>query len=47
MKFEDDGYDEADDEDNELDYYEGYFRLMTRQGIPFGDILYIKVNIEE
>lgn len=47
MKFEDNEIDEEDEEDNELDFYEGYFRLMTRQGIPFGDILYIKVIIEE
>lgn len=29
-----------------LDEYEGYFRLMTREGIPFGDILYVKVTIK-
>jgi hypothetical protein len=35
---------EEEDENNE---YEGYFRLMTKEGIPFGDILYIKIIIEE
>ena len=32
---------------NPKDSYEGYFRLMTKEGIPFGDILYIKVMIEK
>ena len=37
-----------DEEDEDLrDSYEGYFRLMTKHGIPFGDIFYIKVNIDE
>ena len=42
LKFED------DDEDiiEVLDSYEGYFRLMTEEGIPFGDILHIKLLIE-
>jgi hypothetical protein len=40
--------DNDDDNDNEcLDTYEGYFRLMTEGGIPFGDILYIQVQIED
>ena len=30
-----------------LENYEGYYRLMTKEGIPFGDIFYIKVKIEE
>ena len=30
-----------------LKEYEGYFRLMTPEGIPFGDILYLKVIIQE
>lgn len=34
-------------DDDILDAYDGYFRLMTRQGIPFGDIFYIKVIIDE
>lgn len=29
-----------------LKEYEGYFRLMTYEGIPFGDILYLKVIIQ-
>ena len=42
LKFEDD-----DEEEIEvLDSYEGYFRLMTEEGIPFGDILHIKLLIE-
>lgn len=38
-----------DDEDNNQpkDEYEGYFRLMTEDGIPFGDILYIQVLIKD
>ena len=24
--------------------YEGYFRLMTQEGLPFGDIFYLQVN---
>ena len=31
------------EEQNHPNYYEGYFRLLTRDGIPFGDILYLKV----
>lgn len=30
-----------------LDEYEGYLRLMTEEGIPFGDIIYIHVTIEK
>ena len=44
LKFED-----GDDDEEEievLDSYEGYFRLMTEEGIPFGDILHIKLLIE-
>lgn len=29
-----------------MNEYEGYFRLITKYGIPFGDILYLKVIIE-
>ena len=36
-----------EDEDDLKDFYEGYFRLMTHEGIPFGDILYIKVIIDD
>ena len=42
MKFDDDL-----DEENLQDVYEGYFRLITSKGIPFGDIFYIKVIINE
>ena len=42
VKFEDE-----DDEDESLNAYEGYFRLMTQEGLPFGDIFNIKVLIEE
>ena len=39
--------DETDDENfKPLEQYEGYFRLMTEEGIPFGDILYLQVNID-
>lgn len=40
---------EDDINDNDfqpLDQYEGYYRLMTKQGIPFGDIFYLQVNIK-
>ena len=40
MKFE-------DGDSEPMDLYEGYFRLMTQEGIPFGDILYIQVEIEQ
>lgn len=40
VKFED------NDEANVNSLYEGYFRLFTQEGIPFGDILYIQVEIE-
>ena len=38
-------------EDNEqnfqyLEQYTGYFRLMTEKGIPFGDILYVQLDIK-
>ena len=35
------------DEDDTLDVYEGFFRLFTDEGIPFGDILYVQVVIED
>ena len=45
IKFEDevgnDGFFEP------LKEYEGYFRLMTPEGVPFGDILYLKVIIQD
>lgn len=43
MKFEDD---DEEEEITPLDEYEGYFKLMTPEGIPFGDIFYLKVIIE-
>lgn len=30
-----------------LKEYEGYYRLMTPEGVPFGDILYLKVIIRD
>ena len=36
-----------DDEDDNQDVYEGYFRLFTEEGVPFGDILYLQDVIEE
>jgi hypothetical protein len=42
IKFEDD-----ENEEDDITEYEGYFRLMTQEGIPFGDILYIKLLMEE
>ena len=35
-----------DVDNNPRDLYEGYFRLFTQEGIPFGDILYIQVEIQ-
>lgn len=43
IKFED----ENEEPFEPLKKYEGYFRLMTQEGIPFGDILYLQVNIQE
>ena len=40
-------YDDEEFEENTHNMYEGYFRLMTIEGIPFGDIFYIKLLIEE
>ena len=36
-----------DDSEEIKDSYEGYFRLITKEGLPFGDVLYIKVIIEK
>ena len=36
-------FQEDEDEDSSQDVYEGYYRLFTEEGIPFGDILYIQV----
>ena len=35
-----------DDNSDLLDQYIGYFRLMTAKGIPFGDILYVQLDIK-
>ena len=40
FKFEDENDSKPKDE------YEGYFRLFTEDGIPFGDIIYLQVLIE-
>ena len=40
FKFEDENDSQPKDE------YEGYFRLFTEDGIPFGDIIYLQVLIE-
>ena len=39
-------FNEDGDEDNQ-DIYEGYFRLFTDEGIPFGDILYLQVVVDD
>ena len=39
-------FDEDELEENINNFYEGYFRLMTIEGIPFGDILYIKFIVD-
>ena len=36
-------FQEDEDEESSQDVYEGYYRLFTEEGIPFGDILYIQV----
>ena len=36
-----------DDEDANQDVYEGYFRLFTDEGIPFGDVLFLQVVTED
>ena len=38
IKFEDENIIEKNKQ------YEGYFRLMTQEGLPFGDIFYLQVN---
>jgi hypothetical protein len=40
-------FDEDELEENINNIYEGYFRLMTIEGVPFGDIFYIKFIVEE
>ena len=44
IKFEEE---EEEEEENLSNVYEGYYRLFTKEGIPFGDIFYIKLLIEE
>ena len=41
IKFED------DDNAQPRDEYEGYFRLFSEEGIPFGDVIYIQVIMEK
>ncbi len=36
-----------EDDDENQDLYEGYFRLFTEEGIPFGDVLYLQLLIED
>ena len=36
-----------DDNFLQLNQYKGYFRLMTEHGIPFGDILYLQLDIKD
>ena len=43
ITFEDDI---TDNDFQPLEQYEGYYRLITKQGIPFGDIFYLQVNIK-
>ena len=40
-------FEEDEDDDDSQDIFEGYYRLFTEEGIPFGDILYLQVIIEE
>lgn len=39
-------FEEEEEEEYPSNIYEGYFRLFTKDGIPFGEILYIKLLIE-
>ena len=39
--------DEDDDDESPQDVYEGYFRIFTEEGVPFGDILYLQVIADE
>ena len=36
-----------EDEDDNQDVYEGYYRLFTDEGVPFGDILYLQVVVDD
>ena len=40
-------YEENEEHFQYLDQYIGYYRLMTEKGIPFGDILYIQLDIKD
>ena len=41
-------FDEEDEEEeSSQDVYEGYYRLFTGEGIPFGDILYLQVIVDQ
>ena len=39
-------FDDFNDDYQPFDQYIGYFRLMTNKGIPFGDILYVQLDIK-
>ena len=36
-------FEEDDDDEDSQDVYEGYYRLFTEEGSPFGDVLYLQV----
>ena len=40
-------FNEEDDDDSTQDVYEGYYRLFSAEGVPFGDILYIQVITDD
>ena len=44
--FQDNDDDEEEDEAPQ-DVYEGYFRIFTEEGVPFGDILYLQVITDD
>lgn len=39
-------FDDFNEDLQQFDQYIGYFRLMTDKGIPFGDILYVQLDIK-
>ena len=40
-------FDEDYLDDQKLKQYKGYYRLMTEHGIPFGDVLYLELDIKD
>jgi hypothetical protein len=44
--FQDNDDDDSEDEAPQ-DVYEGYFRIFTEEGVPFGDILYLQVITDD